>query len=109
VTNHASWSFTAELWRWRAREGEAGEGAWYFVTVPEEPSDDIHDLMDGRTKGFGSVRVRVRVGGTAWETSVFPDSSTGCFVLPVKKAVRVAEGVGEGDDVAVTLTLRDDT
>ena len=71
--------------------------------------DEIHDLMDGRAKGFGSVRVRVRVGGTAWETSVFPDSSTGCYVLPVKKAVRAAEGVEEGDDLAVTLTLRDDT
>ena len=108
MSDHASWSFTASLWRWRDREGAAGEGAWHFVSVPEEPSDDIHDLMDGRAKGFGSVRVRVRVGATSWETSVFPDASTGCYVLPVKKAVRVAEGLEEGDDVAVALTLRDD-
>ena len=107
MSDHATYSFTARLWRWRDPKG-AGEGAWHFVTVPEGQSDDIHDLMDGRAKGFGSVRVAVRVGATSWETSVFPESGTGCYVLPVKKAVRAAEGLEEGDDVDVTVTLRDD-
>jgi hypothetical protein len=34
---------------------------------------------------------------------VFPASE--CFVLPVKKAVRAAEGVEAGDVVAVTLDV----
>jgi hypothetical protein len=107
VTGHASYSFTASLWRWRDPKG-SGEGAWHFVTVPAEASDDIRDLMAGRLGGFGSVRVAVRVGGTAWETSVFPEAATGCYVLPVKRDVRRAEGVEEGDDLEVTLSLRDD-
>jgi hypothetical protein len=37
---------------------------------------------------------------------VFPDSESGCFVLPVKKAVRQAQGVEEGDDLTVTLEVR---
>ncbi len=58
-------------------------------------------------RGFGSVRVAVEAGGSRWETSVFPDGASGCYVLPIKKAVRVAERVEEGDDLTVTLTVRD--
>lgn len=100
-----SCSFTATLWRWRARTTEPG--AWCFVTVPPGPSREIRELTDGFTRGFGSVRVAVEVGTTRWQTSVFPDGGSGCYVLPVKRAVRVAEGVSEDDDLTVTLTLRD--
>jgi hypothetical protein len=36
-----------------------------------------------------------------------PDSKQGTYVLPVKKAVRVREGLAEGDQVAVALDLED--
>ena len=49
------------------------------------------------------------MGATAWETSVFPDSKSGCYVLPVRKAVRRAEDLEAGDPVPVSLTVRDDT
>ena len=60
-----------------------------------------------RDADFGAVRVRVTVGATTWSTSVFPDSKQGSYVLPVKKAVRVAEGLDDGDDVEVTLEVLD--
>jgi hypothetical protein len=41
--------------------------------------------------------VRVRLGGSEWRTSIFPDSKSGCYVLPVKKAVRKTENVEVGD------------
>jgi hypothetical protein len=53
------------------------------------------------------VPVRVEAGSSSWETSIFPDAASGCFVLPIKKAVRVAEDVEEGDELTVTLTVRD--
>ena len=58
-------------------------------------------------RGFGAVRVRVTVGATSWSTSIFPDSTRGSYVLPVKKAVRTAEGIREGDDVDVRLEVVD--
>ena len=75
------------------------------MTVPAEQSDEIRDLTDGRRGGFGSVRVRATVGSTSWETSLFPESRSGCFVLPFKKAVRKAEDVEEGDLIEVALEL----
>ena len=53
------------------------------------------------------MRVEVGIGATTWRTSVFPDSGRGCYVLPVKKAVRRAEDVEVGDEVAVRLRVLD--
>jgi hypothetical protein len=100
VTDHR---FTAELWVWDARR----QDTWTFVTLPPQVSAAVEDEADGRgpRAGFGSVRVEVQVGPSAWRTSVFPDKASGCFVLPVKRAVRLANGVGAGDVVEVTLRL----
>lgn len=93
--------FEAELWEWESR------AAWFFVTVPPEESDDIREMAPDE-RGFGSVRVEVDIGESRWRTSVFPDKSIGCYVLPVKKAVRMAEGIEPGDKVDVTLRLLED-
>lgn len=102
--------FDAELWPWEPKRDEkTGEptskgSAWVFVTLPQELSDDIRDSVPRRA-GFGSVRVVVKVGDTRWKTSVFPDSESGCYVLPVKKAVRTAERLELGDIATVDLEM----
>lgn len=60
--------------------------------------------LDGR-KGFGSARVEANIGDTRWKTSVFPHKESGGWLLPVKAAVRKSEGLAEGDDVTVTVSL----
>jgi hypothetical protein len=94
--------FTAELWRWKAQEG------WFFVTLPEDVSALVRSVPRP-PRGFGSVRVRVRVDAPGppivWDTSVFPDSASGCYVLPVKKKVRVAHDLDEGDPVEFELEV----
>lgn len=99
-------TFTAPLWRWTARKESADSGSWCFVTLPPDLADEVRE-RSGEPRGFGSVRVHVEAAGHEWDTSVFPDSGSGSFVLPVKKAVRVAADVTEGDELTVTLALRD--
>lgn len=94
-----SWTFTAELFRWQ------GDGAWFFVRVPQEISDDVRDSLTGPPGGFGSVRVDVTIGASTWTTSLFPERASGTYVLPVKKAVRAAEGIDDGDTVTVEIAL----
>ena len=90
--------FEASLWE------HDSVGAWCFVTVPAELSDDL--LMGaGPPTAFGSIRVEVGVGGSVWRTSVFPDKRSGCYVLPVRKAVRRAEDLEVGDPVRVRLEV----
>jgi hypothetical protein len=91
------WSFSAAVWQWR-------EGSWRFVTVPEAVSDEVDEAVGDLTGGFGSVRVEVTVGETVWRTSLFPSAEAGAYVLPLKKAVRVAEGLA--DDAVAEVTIR---
>jgi Domain of unknown function (DUF1905) len=79
-------------------------GAWYFLTLPLDAADEIRATNERR--GFGSVRVHAAIGDSQWDTSVFPDARTGSFVLPVKAAVRRAEGIDDGGLVTVTLTTK---
>ena len=97
----SEWSFSAPVWRWR-------DGSWRFVTVPEDVSDEVDEAVGDATGGFGAVRVEVTVGGSVWRTSLFPSAEAGAYVLPLKKAVRVAEGLDDDDlaDVTVRLVAR---
>ena len=93
--------FTGPLWIWR---GEAANGNWHFVTVPEDQSAEIKAHAFGSPRGFGSVRVEAAIGDVRWRTSVFPLSSGG-YILPVKAEVRRKANVAADDDVNVTLEL----
>ena len=93
-------TFTAALWIWDARESET----WTFVTVPAELSDELRD-RSGPPRGFGSIPVEVSVGTSTWRTSVFPEKESGCFVLPIKSAIRKAESIAVDDEVTVHLAV----
>ncbi|MBL8930602.1 MAG: DUF1905 domain-containing protein [Kineosporiaceae bacterium] len=94
-------AFSSTLWVWSG----SGGGSWHFVTVPEDVSDDIADLTTGMRGGFGSVKVRARLGGTTFETSLFPSTEHRAYLLPVKKSVRTGEQVSAGDQVDIQLDL----
>ncbi|GIF85434.1 DUF1905 domain-containing protein [Catellatospora bangladeshensis] len=95
--------FEAELWLWDARRDES----WTFVSLPAEASEDVRELATGPRRGFGAVRVKVTIGTSTWATSIFPDSGSGCYVLPVKRAVRKAQRLDVGDTAAVRVELVD--
>jgi hypothetical protein len=95
-----SYRFTAPLWQWQARRD-----AWFFVSVPDDLSDEIAARSEGLTGGFDSVPVTVTVGSTTLRTSIFPGGD-GRYALPMKKAVRVAEGIGPDSMVDVLIELR---
>ncbi len=94
-----TFGFTATLWEYD------GPASWFFLSVPTDVADEIADLTDGRAGGFGSVRVHVHAGSSRWSTSLFPSKQNATYVLPVKKAVRRAEGLDDGDLVSVEITL----
>ena len=86
--------FDAPVWVWDARKTDV----WTFVSLPAEESAEIKEFAGGIPRGFGSVKVTATIGATTWRTSIFP-SKDGVYVLPLKKAVRKAEGLAI-DDVA---------
>lgn len=88
--------FAGPVWEWR------GPAPYYFVTVPDEESADLEAVSSAVTYGWGMIPVLARIGGTEWETSLWPKD--GRYVVPLKVRVRRAERIGEGDVVTVRLT-----
>lgn len=94
-------TFSGDVWIY------SGEGAWYFVTMPLDLADEIHARTTGIRRGFGSVRVRATVGKSSWSTSLFRESKSGSYILPLKKEIRTKEKIDDGDRISVTFTLAD--
>jgi hypothetical protein len=97
----ASYSFKAELWLY------PGQAGWHFLTLPPEVADDVRAQTAGAGKAFGSIKVTARVGGHSWQTSLFRDTRSGSYLLPVKKDIRDKAGIGEGDEVTAHLSVLD--
>ncbi|MGM1016641.1 MAG: DUF1905 domain-containing protein [Actinomycetota bacterium] len=91
--------FESPVTRWDARVD-----SWFFATMPEELSVELRELP-APARGFGSLRVRARIGASVWTTSIFFSGSA--FVLPLKRAIREAQAIGEGDLVTVDLEILD--
>ena len=85
--------FSGKVFAWR------GPAPFFFVAVPEEESREVRSIAAAVTYGWGMIPVRVRIGGTEWRTSLFPKD--GRYLVPLKDAVRKAEGIDEGDEVDV--------
>ena len=94
-----TYTFTAELWAWAARKE-----LWVFAALPADASDEIAD-QPRAPSGFGSVKVKVRLGLSQWSTSIFPDADHGAYVVPIKKAVRTRADATVGDTVSLGIEL----
>ena len=87
--------FSGEVWEWR------GPSPFHFVSVPDEQSAELESLSSHVTYGWGMIPVEATIGATRWTTSLFPKD--GRYVVPLKSAIRRAEGISLGDTVNVRL------
>jgi len=93
--------FEGDVYRWEARS----DSDWYFVALPPDLSAEIRETQTFR-RGFGGVRVDASIGDSTFRTSIFPQAG-GVYVLPLKRAVRDAEGIDPGAIVRVDLFVLD--
>jgi hypothetical protein len=91
-------AFAGHLIEWR------GPSPYYFVPVPDEQCADVREVAATATYGWGVVPVEARIGEAVFTTSLFPKD--GGYLLPVKSAVRTAQGLSAGDAVNVEMTIR---
>ena len=87
--------FTGAVFEWR------GPAPFFYVAVPDPESADVRAVASAVTYGWGMVPVTARIGGTEWRTALF--AKDGRYLLPLKAAVREAEGIAVGDVIAVRL------
>ncbi len=88
-----NFTIKTKVWRW------PGDGGWHFVTLDKKLSQDIRKVF---TKGF--VKIRVEIGKSAWDTSLFPHKESG-YLLCINKKIRSKEGIFEGDEVSIKIKV----
>ena len=74
---------------------------WMLETVPEEQCQALK--VASKHNGWGVIPVRVQIGETEWETSLFPKDDR--YILPIKASVRKAGSLAEGGLVTVYLEV----
>jgi len=89
--------FDGEVVSWR------GPSPYHFVEIPEDECREIADVASLVTYGWGVIPVAAQVGETEWTTSLFPKD--GRYLLPVRDAVRKAEGIEVGETIGVRLVI----
>jgi hypothetical protein len=89
--------FAGELLFWR------GPSPYHFIPVPEEPSAALESASPTLSYGWGCIPVTARIGGTTWTTSLFHKDER--YLVPVKVAVRRAEGLELGDMAEIRLEV----
>jgi hypothetical protein len=90
--------FKGEIWFWR------GPSPFHFVTVPDEQCGALEAASPEVSYGWGMIPVAAAIGKTTWTTSLWPKN--GQYIVPLKNAVRKAEGLHVGDVVTVRLTVK---
>lgn len=86
--------FTGTVVEWR------GPAPFHFVPLPPDEAELVDEVKAG-VAYWGVVPVTAWIGETEFTTAMFPREGT--WFLPVKDAVRRAEGVELGDAVQVRL------
>jgi len=88
--------FAGPLVEWR------GPAPYHFVVLPDDAADLV-DEVKAEVAYWGVVPVTATIGDTDFTTSMFPREDT--WFLPVKDAVRRAEGIELDDVVEVRLAV----
>ncbi|HUS23628.1 MAG TPA: DUF1905 domain-containing protein [Candidatus Binatia bacterium] len=88
-----------KVWRYK------GTSAWHFASVPVKASGLIRQRFGATARGWGSIRVRIRIGGTEWDTSLFPEKKSRTYLFAIKASVRKAERLGHGTRITAHIRI----
>lgn len=96
MNDEVSFGFTGEVIEWR------GPAPHHWVAMPEDASDELAARPE-LSYGWGCIPVLVSVGDTEIYTALMPKD--GRYLVPLKVALRRAEGIELGDVITVQVEV----
>lgn len=97
--DRVEWTVSGEVVEWR------GPSPYFFLPMSVEDSADLKIEAAG-LEYWGQVAVIVTVGETTVPTALFPRAEQ--YMIPMKAAVRRAEGLEVGTELTATVRIRYD-
>ena len=89
-------TFAGTIIEWR------GPAPHYFVAMPTDDGELLIDMPE-LSYGWGCIAAHVTIGGTRYRTALMPKD--GRMLVPIKVAVRRAEGIGLGDRISLSVEV----
>ncbi|QED23614.1 DUF1905 domain-containing protein [Candidatus Deianiraea vastatrix] len=80
------------------------KASWYFAPLPLDVAKNIKSLNKSKL-GFGSVKVIAIINETQWQTSIFPDSKSSSYILPIKSEIRQKNNITENTTVNIAIEV----
>lgn len=96
-----AYKFKEKVWLW----GYDTDAPWHFISVPKNETSKIKEDFGKFARGWRSLRIEAKIGKTVWRTSIFLDSRTESYLLPLKASVRKSEEIIAGDTVSLLIKI----
>jgi hypothetical protein len=84
-----------KVWVW------PGNTPWHFISLDKKLAEEIRILFPKTPL----IKIKAKVGKTEWDTAFFRESKTKSYIMPLKKKVRLAEDIWEGEEVTVAVEI----
>ena len=91
------YQFSADLWKDKA------EGGWYFVTLPQDYSDEIRNELQWQEEGWGRMKASAEINELNWDTSIWFDTKSKRYILPLKAVIRKKLSLKDGDKLEISV------
>ena len=82
MNNKIRYEFLSKMWKHNST------GAWYFVSLPKNLSNEIRKNLKWQEEGWGRMKVTSQLNELSWETAIWFDSKTDTYLLPIKAEIR---------------------
>lgn len=99
LIKYIKYKFTAETWKYE------GRGAWHFVSLPREVSEEIRLMRKWDEEGWGRLKVTAKIGDSEWKTAIWFDTKHETYLLPIKAEIRKKEKIEFGQHIQINIRL----
>lgn len=99
MNGKVKYEFSAKVWQ------HAGQGGWYFVSLPKELAKEIRNHLKWQEEGWGRLKATARIGNSQWETAIWFDTKHNTYLLPLEAEIRKKEDIEIKEDVTTIVWI----
>lgn len=99
MTSKILYEFKATVWQHEA------PGGWFFVTLPEDVSNEIRENLKWQEEGWGRLKAKAAIHVSEWDTAIWFDSKHKRYLLPLKSEIRKKEKIDLNKEISVKLWI----
>lgn len=93
------YEFITKIWQ------HAGQGGWFFVSLPYDLAKEIRDNLKSEEEGWGRLKATAKIGNSEWETAIWFDTKMNTYLLPLKAEIRKKEKLETGKNIKTIIWI----